>query len=123
MDARRTAVLILTGFALGAGGFAVGRVTDDDITWHTGTAILGGDASHPQFSSVFGDWIYGASDGIPHWVDAAGKGHSGGWPNCLVPPTEAHPERDQVVPVRFGTVPVDGGDGVGGRVVVAVDCR
>ena len=57
-----------------------------------------------------------------HWIDGSGGEHAGGWPDCLLPPTEAHPDRQQEVPVRFGTVRIDG-DSFAGPVVVAVDCR
>lgn len=124
MKARRTAFLLLIGLAA-LGAFAAGRSSADDLTWHTGTAMLGGDERSPQFSTVSSSerWTYGASGGVAHWIDASGATHSGGWPDCLLPPTEERPDRDQLVPVRFGTVPVDRGSFGSGPVVVSVDCR
>ena len=118
---------IVTGVVLLAGGcFTLGRATGDDVTWHTGTAVLGGDEASPQFSAQLGageDWPYGARGSVLRWVDAQGESHSGRWPQCLMPPTEQHPSREQVVPIRFATVPVDEGEFGSGQRVVAVDCR
>jgi hypothetical protein len=124
MKARRTAfVLLICLAALGA--FAAGRSSADDLTWHTGTAMLGGGERSPKFTVVSPSerWTYGAVGGVAHWIDASGASHSGGWPECLLPPTEEHPDRDQLVRVRFGTVSVDKGPFGSGPVVVSVDCR
>lgn len=125
MRTRRTAA-VATGVVLLAGGcFAWGRATGDDVSWHTGTAVLGGDEASPQFSArVEGeDWTYGARGSVLRWVDAHGASHSGGWPQCLLPPTEQHPSRAQVVPIRFATASIDEGELGSGQQVVAVDCR
>src|SRR3954469_6525799 len=100
-------------------------VPECGVAWGRGTAVLGGDESSPQFSARLSndDWTYGASGSVPRWVDAQGVDHAGGWPDCLMPPTEQHPDRAQQVPVRFATVPVDQGDVGSGPEVVAVDCR
>lgn len=117
----------LLGVAVLAGGsFALGRATGDDVTWRTGAAVLGGDESSPQFSARLSpddDWTYGASGSVTRWTDARGMSHSGGWPDCLMPPTEEHPERAQVVTIRFATVDVDEAEFGSGPRVVAVDCR
>ncbi len=118
---------IATGIAvLAVGCFALGRATGDDVTWRTGTAVLGGDANSPQFSAQEApgeDWPFGARGSVLQWVDAKGESHSGGWPQCLMPPTEQDPSRAQIVAIRFGTVPVDDGEFGSGQRVVAVDCR
>jgi hypothetical protein len=87
--------------------------------------MLGGGESSPKFSVVSSSerWTYGASGSVDQWIDAYGASHFGGWPDCLLPPTEEHPDRHQVVPVRFGTVPVDRGRYGSGPAVVSVDCR
>jgi hypothetical protein len=120
-----TAALLGAGLLAG-GSFALGRTTGDDVTWHTGTAVLGGDESSPQFSARLApddDWTYGAEGSVARWTDADGGSHSGGWPACLMPPTEDHPERAQVVRIRFATVDVDEAEFGSGPTVVAVDCR
>lgn len=117
----------LLGAALIAGGsFALGRATGDNVAWHTGTAVLGGDETSPQFSARLApddDWTFGAKGSVTRWTDAKGASHSGGWPECLLPPTEQHPERAQVVRIRFATVDVDEAEFGSGPRVVAVDCR
>jgi hypothetical protein len=117
----------LLGVAVLAGGsFALGRATGDDVTWHTGSAVLGGGESSPQFSARLSpddDWTYGARGSVTRWTDARGVSHSGGWPDCLRPPTEEHPKRAQVVTIRFATVDVDEAQFGSGPRVVAVDCR
>ncbi|MCU1536284.1 MAG: hypothetical protein JWP82_635 [Humibacillus sp.] len=130
MAAHHTTRLVLgcaAGVALVAGGsFALGRATGDDVTWRSGTALLGGTESSPQFSTVSAtgdEWTYGASGSVPRWVDGQGASHSGGWPDCLMPPTREHSSRSQVVPIRFATAPVDGALVASGPQVVAVDCR
>ncbi|WP_323097421.1 hypothetical protein [Intrasporangium sp. YIM S08009] len=126
MNTRVAAVAVAAAAFLAAGSFALGRATGDDVTWLTGTATLGGDEWSPQFSARSGtgdDWTYGASGSVSRWVDARGESHHGGWPECLLPPTEQHPNRPQDVPIRFATVPVDEGQFGSGPQVVAVDCR
>lgn len=125
MHARRVAGLALTTAALIAGSFALGRATGDNVTWHQGTATLGGTESSPQFTVTPGgpDWTYGARESVLRWVDSRGDSHDGGWPDCLLPPSESHPARPQVVPIKFGTVPVDDAEYGSGPRVVAVDCR
>lgn len=126
MHARRTVGLILAVALLGSGSFALGRATGDDVTWHEGTATLGGTETSPQFTATSNgeeDWTFGARDGVPRWLDARGESHDGGWPDCLLPPTERHPSRSQVVPIKFATVPVDEGSFGSGPRVVAVDCQ
>ena len=126
MRASRTGAAMLATALLAGGSFALGRATGDDVTWRTGTAVLGGDESSPQFSARLGpddDWTYGAQRSVAQWVDADGSSHSGGWPDCLMPPTEQHPDRAQQVPIRFATVPVDDAELGSGPQVVAVDCR
>lgn len=111
---------------IASGSFALGRATGDDVTWHSGNAVLGGGESSPKFSARLRPddaWTYGAKGSVPRWTDADGVSHSGGWPDCLMPPTEEHPDRRQVVPVRFATVDVDEGEIGSGPRVVAVDCR
>lgn len=117
---------MLGAVLLAGGSFAWGRATGDDVAWHIGTAVLGGDESSPQFSARSApddDWTYGAKGSVTRWTDADGASHSGGWPDCLMPPTEEHPERAQVVRIRFATVEVDEAEFGSGPRVVAVDCR
>ena len=125
MNARQAAVAVTAAALVAVGSFALGRASADDVTWRTGTAVLGGDDASPQFTARSGtdDWAYGARGSVPRWVDARGESHAGGWPECLLPPTEQHPSRPQQVPIRFGTVPVDDGASGSGPQVVAVDCR
>lgn len=122
----RAAAALLAVVLLAGGSFALGRATGDDVTWHTGTAVLGGDETSPQFSARLSpddDWTYGARGSVTRWTSADGASHSGGWPACLMPPTDEHPERAQAVRIRFGTVDVDEAELGSGPRVVAVDCR
>lgn len=126
MRTLRTAAMVAGVVLMAGGSFALGRATGDDVTWHTGTAVLGGDEDMPQFSARLGadeDWTYGAQGSVTRWVDAQGESHSGGWPQCLMPPTDLHPSRAHVVSIRFATAPVDEGEFGSGPRVVAVDCR
>ena len=126
MHANRTAGLMVAVARLAGGSFALGRATGDDVIWHEGTATLGGTEASPQFTATSSgqeDWTYGARGFVPRWVDAGGDSHDGGWPDCLLPPTERHPSRSPVVPIKFATVPVDEGRFGSGPRVVAVDCQ
>lgn len=122
MDARRRAVLVLQGFLALISAFGLGRAVGDDAQWREGVAQVGGDDDAAQFSVVVDGWTYGARGSVPHWVDKANEHHSDGWPDCLRPPTPAHPERPSRVPVRFETVDVDTERGARG-LVLSVDCR
>lgn len=126
MRASRIGATVLVVALLVGGSFALGRSTGDDVTWRTGTAVLGSDESSPQFTarlSSENEWAYGARVSVARWVDAQGRSHSGGWPDCLMPPTELHPGHAREVPVRFATAPIDEGEFGSGPQVVAVDCR
>ena len=117
---------VIVAVLIAGGSFALGRASGDDVTWRSGTAMLGGSESSPQFSVRLApddDWTYGAEGSVGMWVDLHGSSHSSGWPDCLLPPTEQHPDRAQVVSIRFATVAVDGGALGSGPRVVAVDCR
>lgn len=126
MDPRRATGLVVAVALVTGGSFALGRATGDDVTWRSGTAMLGGTETSPQFTATptgEQDWTYGARGSVPRWVDARGASHAGGWPECLMPPTEQHPSRSQVVPIKFATVSVDEGEFGSGPQVVAVDCQ
>lgn len=120
------ASLVAGGLLLSAGGgFTAGRLTGDDLTWRTGTAVLTDHDGSPQFSVVSADKriTYAAGGSVHRWTDAAGFSHEGSWPDCLLPPTEQHPDRAQEVPIRFATIPLDESGFYSGPIVVSVDCR
>ena len=122
MRGRVVGALIGTGLALAAAGFAVGHITGDDVVWRSGIAQVGGDDAAPQFTVVGDGTAWGASASVPMWIDAAGERHADGWPDCMLPPTEQHPDRANQVPVRFATLTTDWGF-ARGDLVVGVDCR
>lgn len=126
MQPSRIGRLALAALVLAAAAFALGRATGDDVTWHSGLGILGGGDRSPKFSASLDDgatWTFGATSSVARWIDAKGDAHSGGWPDCLTPPSEQRPDRPQVVTIRFGTVQVDHAEFGAGPMVVAVDCR
>ena len=121
---RQTVTLVMAGLLLASGGFMAGRLTGDDITWRTGLAIVTDHEGSPQLSVVSHEdrVTYGAGGSLRSWTDAQGEAHADSWPDCLLPPTEEHPDRSQTVAIRFATVPIDDGD-YSGPMIVSVDCR
>jgi hypothetical protein len=126
---RRQALLVgavatlaaIGGFVVG--GYAVGASGADDVDWYDVTVQVVGEPDRPLVSVDVDGWTYAIRDSVPHWIDAQGAVHTGGWPSCLEPnPVGANTQAPRTVPIRFAAVSVDV-DGFGWREVVSVDCR
>ncbi|WP_323099111.1 hypothetical protein [Intrasporangium sp. YIM S08009] len=116
----------LAAAVLVGGPLTLWAIRDDDVTWHSGTAVIARDPATAMFfvpnRSVEDAVTYGAQGAVARWVDGNGNVQSGGWPTCLARPAEPNLADPQEMPVRFGTVDVDEDLG-GGPMVVVVDCR
>ncbi len=116
----------LAAAVLVGGSLTLRATLDDDVTWHSGTAVVARDAATAMFfvpnRSAEDAVTYGSAGAVARWVDASGKVQSGGWPTCLVPAPGPNLTGPQETPIRFGTVDVDDDLG-GGPMVVVIDCR
>jgi hypothetical protein len=99
--------LAIPALVLAVVAFAGGRLSagGPEATWADGAA----DVVEQKVTIESGGWTFGF-EGSLWWVDASGRRHEDGFPECLA--------GDGSHPVRFAWAAVDGR-----RTVTAVDCR
>lgn len=122
---RRNALLAaaLVAALAGAGGYVLGTDAAQRPDWHSATAVVVGEQDKPLVSIDVDGWTYAVEASVPHWTDARGAAHTGGWPTCLLPESAGHgTQAPREVPIRFAAIDV-AADGLAWRQVVSVDCR